>query len=89
MTLLPVRGSRGMRAIKIRHVMVVVPVTVGEPATAGTTSVSTKIGVMLLLGKMSRGQQRWCGQQRWICNQGGKRRLMQKLMSKKMVVVRV
>jgi hypothetical protein len=56
MTLLPVCGSRGMRAIKIRHVMVIVPVTVGAPAAAGTTSVLTKIGVILLLGKMSRGQ---------------------------------
>jgi hypothetical protein len=35
---------------------------------------------LLLLGKMNRGQQRW------ICSQGLKGSLMQKLMSKKMVV---
>jgi hypothetical protein len=86
MTLLPVRGGRGMRATKIRLVMVVVPIAVGVPAAAGTTSVTAKIGAGLLLCKMSRGQQRWCRQQRWICSQKRKRRLMQKLMSKKMTV---
>jgi len=58
MTLLLVRGSRGMRATKIIHVMTVVLVTVGAPAAAGPISVTTKIGVMLQLGKMSKGQQR-------------------------------
>jgi hypothetical protein len=62
MTLLPVRRSRGMRAMKMRLVIAVVPVTVGASTAVGTTSVMTKIGVVLLLGKMSRGQQRWCGQ---------------------------
>jgi hypothetical protein len=75
-----------MRATKIRPVMVVVPIVVGVPAAAGTTSVTAKIGAGLLLCKMSRGQQRWCRQQRWICSQKRKRRLMQKLMSKKMTV---
>ena len=56
--LLPVRGSRGIRAMKIRPAMVVVPVVVGAPTAAGTTSVTTKIGAGLLLCKMSRGQQR-------------------------------
>jgi hypothetical protein len=51
MTLFPVRGSRGMRATKIRPVMV----AVRAPAAAGTTSVTAKIGAGLLLSKMSRG----------------------------------
>jgi hypothetical protein len=55
MTLLPVHGSREMRAIKIRPVMAVVPVVVGAPIAEGTTSVTVKIGVVLLLGKMSKG----------------------------------
>jgi len=78
MTLLLVRGSRGMRATKIRHVMAVIPVAVGAPVVAGTTSVMDR--VVLLLGRMSKGRQRW------ICSQGWKRSLMQKLMSKKIVV---
>jgi len=61
MTLLPVYGSRGMRATKIRPIMVVVPVVVEVPVATGTTSVKAKTRVMLLLGKMSRGQQRWYG----------------------------
>jgi len=56
MTLLPVHGSKGMRATKIRPVMIVVPVVVGALVVARTTSVITKTGVMLLLGKMSTGQ---------------------------------
>jgi hypothetical protein len=56
MTLLLVRGSRGMRATKIRHVMVVIPVAVGAPVVAGTTSVMDR--VVLLLGRMSKGRQR-------------------------------
>jgi hypothetical protein len=56
MTLLPVHGSKGMRATKIRPVMIVVPVAVGALVVARTTSVITKTGVMLLLGKMSTGQ---------------------------------
>jgi hypothetical protein len=86
MTMLPVHRSRGMRATKSRHVMVVIPVVVRALVSTGTASVTAKIRVMLLLGKISKGQQRWCGQQRWICSQEGKRSLMQKLMSKKMVV---
>ena len=70
MTLLPVCGSRGMRTMKIRHVMVVVPVVIGAPVVTRMTSVMTKIRVVLLLGKVSRGQQRWCGQQMWICSDG-------------------
>jgi len=76
MTLLLVRGGRGMRATKIRLVMVVVPIAVGVLAAAGTTSVTAKIGAGLLLCKMSRGQKRWCRQHRWICSQRRKRRLM-------------
>jgi hypothetical protein len=66
--------------------MAAIPVVIGASAATGTTSITAKIEAGLLLGKMSRGQQRWCGQQRWICSQGEKRRLMQKLMSKKMAV---
>jgi hypothetical protein len=80
MTLLSVQGSREMRATKIRPVIAVVPVVVGAPIAEGTTSFTAKIGVVLLLGKMSKVQQRW------ICNQEGKRSLMQKLMSKKMAM---
>jgi hypothetical protein len=80
MTLLLIRESRGMRTMKIRLVIVIVPVAFGALVVAGTTSVTAKTRVVLLLGKMSRGQQRW------ICSQGWKRSLMQKLMSKKMVV---
>ena len=57
-----------MRTMKIRPIMVVVPILVGAPAALGTTSIMTKIRVMLLLGKMSRGQQRWYGQHRCICS---------------------
>jgi hypothetical protein len=56
MTLLLVRGSRGMRATKIRHVMAVIPVAVGAPVVAGTTSIMDR--VVLLLGRMSKGRQR-------------------------------
>jgi len=56
MTLHPVHGSKGMRATKIRPVMIVVPVAVGALVVARMTSVTTKTGVMLLLGKMSIGQ---------------------------------
>jgi hypothetical protein len=56
MTLLPVYGSRGMRAIKIRPVMTAILVAVGAPVAKGTTSVTAKTGAVLLLGKMSRRQ---------------------------------
>jgi len=59
MTLLPVHGNRGMKALKIRLVVIVVPIVVGAPVVAGATFVMTKIRVVLQLGKMSRGQQRW------------------------------
>jgi hypothetical protein len=72
--------------MKIKPAMAIVPVVVGAPVAAGTTSVTIKIGAGLLLCKMSRRQQRWGRQQRWIYSQRGKRGLMQKLMSKKMVV---
>jgi len=69
-----------MRTMKIKPVLVVVPVAIGAPVAARMISVTAKIRGVLLLGKMNRGQQRW------ICSQGLKGSLMQKLMSKKMVV---
>jgi hypothetical protein len=61
MTLLLVRGSRGMRTTEIRPVLAVVPVAVGVPVATRTTSVMAKIGVGLLLGKMSIRLWRWYG----------------------------
>jgi hypothetical protein len=56
--LLPVSGSRGMKAMKIRPMLVVVAVAVWMLVATRPTSVTTKVRVVLILGKMSRGQQR-------------------------------
>jgi hypothetical protein len=56
--LLPVSRSRGMKAMKIRPMLVVVAVAVWMLVATRPTSVTTKVRVVLILGKMSRGQQR-------------------------------
>jgi len=53
MTLVLVRGSRGMRTMKIKPVMVVIPITVGALVATGMTSIMAKTEAVLLLGKMS------------------------------------
>jgi hypothetical protein len=56
--LLLVGGSRGMKAMKIRPVLVAMAVAVGMLVATRTTFVTVEVGAVLILGKMSRGQQR-------------------------------
>jgi hypothetical protein len=65
-TLLPVYRNKGMKIMKIKHVLTVMPDVVGVLVVARMTFIMIEIGVVLMLGKMSRGQERWCGQWRWI-----------------------
>jgi len=56
--LLLVGGSRGMKAMKIIPVLVVVAIAIGMLVSTRMTSITVKVGAVLILGKMSRGQQR-------------------------------